>query len=96
MGRSGFVGGSVYAQNLQAGSATATLGGTGTDTVTVTFGKRFKAVPKVSLGNASTKALTGLRVGTITNSGCVLTLINATSLTGSASIHYIAMDDSYR
>ena len=95
MGRAGFVNGSVYAQNVQAGIVVATLGGTGTDTVAVTFPKRFRKVPAVvALRNAANKAATVTAASAITLAGCTLTLTSS-SLTGTVSVGYIAMDDSY-
>jgi hypothetical protein len=94
MGRAGFVSGSVYAQNLQGGIVAATLGGTGTDTVTVTFPEKFRKVPAVVALNNSTKVITAIRASSITLAGCTLTL-SSSSLTGSANIGYVAFDDSY-
>jgi hypothetical protein len=93
MGRAGFVSGAVYAQNLQAGSISATLGGTGTDTVAVVFGKRFQNVPKVVIGRTSS-AVTTNYVSSKTLSGFTLNIASS-SLTGTATYDYVAMDDSF-
>jgi len=94
MGRSGFVNGSVYAQNLQSDSVSKTLGGTGTDTVAVTFKKPFKSVPKVAITKTSSAATTSY-VSAKTILGFTLN-INSSSLTSVSTYDYIAMDDSYR
>jgi hypothetical protein len=93
MGRAGFVSGAVYAQNLQAGSISKTLGGTGTDTVAVTFGKRFQNTPKVVVGKTSS-AVTTHYVSSKTLSGFTLNIASS-SLTSTATYDYVAMDDSF-
>ena len=93
-GRAGFVSGSVHAQNLQAGAITKTLGGTGTDTVAVTFKKRFKQVPYVVVTPTDTDAITRISVTGKTNSGFTLNIVTS-SLTSAVSFDYVAMDDRY-
>lgn len=93
MGRAGFVSGAVYAQNLQAGSITKTLGGTGTDIVAVTFKKTFEKTPKVVVGKTSS-AVTTHYVSAVTLVGFTLN-ISSSSLTSVATFNYIAMDDTY-
>lgn len=94
MGRAGFVRGSVYAQNSQAGSISKTLGGTGTDTVAVTFKKAFEKVPAVVVSNTSDVAVTSLRVLSKTKVGFTLKIITS-SLTAATTFDYHAYDDTY-
>jgi hypothetical protein len=93
-GRAGFVSGSIHAQNLQAGAVTSTLGGTGSDSISVTFKKKFKAVPKITVTPTDTDAITRFNVGSKTKSGFAINVITS-NLTSSVSFDYIAMDDSY-
>jgi hypothetical protein len=92
-GRAGFVSGAVYAQNLQAGSITKTLGGTGTDTVAVTFPKTFQKKPKVVVSRTSSSVTTNY-VSAVTLVGFTLN-ISSSSLTTVCTYDYVAMDDSY-
>jgi hypothetical protein len=93
MGRASFKDGAVFAQNLQAGSVTLTLGGTGTDTTSVIFAHKMKNTPVVVPSVESDVAITGLRVYSRTNKGFTLKAISS-SLTGSCTFGYIAFDDS--
>ncbi len=93
-GRAGFVSGSIHAQNLQAGAITFTLGGTGTDTTSVTFKKKFKAVPYIVVSPTDPKAITRYNVYNKANSGFSLRVISS-SLTGAISFDYVAFDDRY-
>lgn len=93
MGRAGFVHGAVYAQNLQAGSISKTLGGTGSDTVAVTFGKKFQKLPTVVVSRTSSAATTSYVSG-VTLAGFTLNIASS-SLTSKATFDYIAMDDTY-
>jgi hypothetical protein len=95
MGRSGFKAGGVHAQNLQAGSITKTLGGSGTDTTSVTFAKVMTKIPKIVVQSTSSKAITRTYVTNKTLKSFTLNIITST-LTGASSFDYIAFDDSYR
>jgi len=91
MGRAGFVSGAVYAQNVQAGIVPVTLGGTGTDTATVVFKKRFQKIPAIVLGS---NAVTSQNSSAVTLSGFTLN-IRSSSLTSTVDISYVAVDDTY-
>lgn len=93
MGRAGFVSGAVYAQNLQAGSISKTLGGTGTDTQAVTFKRAFEKAPVVVVGKTSS-AVTTHYVSGVTLTGFTLN-ISSSSLTSAVTFNYVAMDDTY-
>lgn len=93
MGRAGFVDGSVYAQNLQCGSISKTLGGTGADTVAVTFKKAFKKIPVVNTFKTDSTAVT-VYPSAITLVGFTLNAVSS-SLTSAATFGYIAFDDTY-
>lgn len=94
MGRAGFVSGAVYAQNLQSGAFTVTLGGTGTDTATVTFKEFFEKAPKVSFGKKSAAVLSDAYVSGVSLSGFTMN-VKSSSLTGTVSFDYIASDLTY-
>ena len=93
MGRAGFVDGSVYAQNLQCGSISTTLGGTGADTVAVTFRKAFKKIPVVVVSKQSAVVTTNYP-SAVTLTGFTLNIASS-SLTSAATFGYIAFDDTY-
>jgi hypothetical protein len=95
MGRASFKDGGLFAQNIQAGVATKILGGTSTDTTSVTFAHKMKSVPQVNITVNSDKAVTSVRAYGITNSGFTLKAISS-SLTGSCTFGYIAFDDTYK
>ncbi len=95
MGRASFKDGAVFAQNIQAGTATKVLGGTGTDTTSVVFAHVMKNTPSVNVTVNSDVAVTSVRAYSITNKGFVLKAISS-SLTGSCTFGYIAFDDSYK
>lgn len=95
MGRSGFHAGGLHAQNLQSGSITTTLGGTGTDTTSVVFKKVMVAIPKVVVSNTSSKAVTRTYVTSKTKKGFTLGIITS-SLTCPVTFDFVAFDDSYR
>jgi hypothetical protein len=96
MGRGSFKGGNVFAQNLQAGSVTLTLGGTGTDTTSVAFAHVMKNVPVVTPAVNSDVAITQIRAYDITESGFTLKAVNAGTLTSECKFGYEAYDDSFR
>jgi hypothetical protein len=97
MGKSGFKGGNLHAQNLQAGNVTVNLGGTGTDTTSVSFAKGMENVPKaVAVTVQSDKAITQARAYSITKTGFTLKVVNGNSLTGDCTFGYVAYDDRYR
>jgi len=91
--RAGFANGTMYCQNVQSDSVTKTLGGTGADTVSVTFKKTFKQVPKVIVERTSSSVTTNY-VSAKTVNGFTLN-ISSSSLTTVVTYDYIAMDDSY-
>ena len=93
MGRAGFVDGSVYAQNVQAGSISKTLGGTGADTVAVTFKKAFKKIPTVVVSKQDAVVSTNYP-SAVTLVGFTLNIASS-SLTSVATFGYIAFDDTY-
>lgn len=93
-GRSGFVRGRVYAQNLQSGSASSTLGGTGTDVIGVTFARAFEKVPKVVVERTSSDVTTNY-VSNKTLTGFHIH-VSSTSLTTTPTYDWIALDDSYQ
>ena len=93
MGQSGFVNGSVYAQNLQSGSVSKTLGGTGSDTVTVTFGKYFKKTPTIVTQCTSDIAVT-IRVTAKSVNGFTAKIISS-NLTAAMTFDYQASDLTY-
>jgi len=93
-GRASFVNGSIYAQNLQAGAIAFTLGGTGTDNKSVTFKKKFKAVPYIVVSPTDPKAITRYNVYNKSKNGFSLRVISS-SLTGAISFDYVAFDDRY-
>ena len=95
MGRGSFKSGNVFAQNLQATTKVATLGGTGTDSISVTFPKKMTKVPVVVPSVLSDKAITQLRVTARTKVGCTLKAVSS-SLTGACTFGVIAYDDSYK
>ena len=95
MGRAGFKDGGVFAQNHQAGSVTLVLGGTGTDTTSVSFAKKMKAIPVVIPAVNSDKAVTSVRAYNRTVNGFTLKAISS-SLTGSCTVGFVAYDDSYK
>jgi len=96
MGKSGFKGGNLHAQNLQAGNVTLVLGGTGTDTTSVVFAKFMENVPKAVVPSVqSDVAITATRVYNFTKKGFTLK-VSSDSLTSSCNIGYVAYDDRYR
>jgi hypothetical protein len=95
MGRGSFKAGNVFAQNLQGGKKVVTLGGTGTDTSTVTFNKAMKNIPGVVVTPNSDKAITQVRAISVTQTGFTLKAISS-SLTGNCTFGWQAYDDSFR
>lgn len=95
MGRASFKDGGVFAQNLQAGDVTLTLGGTGTDTTSVVFAKVMKNIPTVIPSVESDKAITAVKVYNRTVRGFTLKATSS-SLTGSCTFGYVAYDDSFK
>jgi hypothetical protein len=95
MGRASFKDGGVFAQNLQAGSVTLTLGGTSTDTTSVVFEHKMKNVPVVVPSVESDRAITTVKAYNRTVSGFTLKATSS-SLTGSCTFGYIAYDDSFK
>lgn len=93
MGRGNFKGGNVFAQNLQGGKATVTLGGTGTDTATVAFKHAMKNVPAIVVSPNSDKAIT-VRAYSVTQTGFTIKA-TSTSLTGTATVGWSAFDDNF-
>jgi hypothetical protein len=94
MGRAGFVSGQLYAQNVQAGSISKTLGGTGADTTSVLFGKIMNSVPKIVVQSTSNKVITRTYVSNKTLSGFTLNIVTS-SLTSNVTFDYVAYDDTY-
>lgn len=96
MGRASFKDGGVFAQNLQAGNVTLTLGGTSTDTTSVVFAKVMKNAPKAVIPSVqSDVAITTVKAYNITAKGFTLKATSS-SLTGSCTFGYVAFDDVYR
>jgi len=95
MGRASFKDGAIFAQNLQAGSVTLTLGGTGSDTTSVVFAHKMKNVPVVIPSIQSDVVITDVRAHTRTASGFTLEATSG-NLTSSCTFGYIAFDDSFR
>jgi hypothetical protein len=93
MGRGSISRGQVFAQNLQAGSVTLTLGGTGTDTSSVTFARAMKGIPVVVTSVNSDKAVS-VRAYSRTRTGFTLKATSS-SLTGECIVGYQAFDDQY-
>jgi hypothetical protein len=89
--RADFNHGQVYCQNLQSESITKVLGGTGTDTVAVTFKKSFRNVPKICVQRTSSASTTNY-VSDKTTNGFTLN-ISSSSLTDTVTYDYIAFDD---
>jgi hypothetical protein len=94
MGKAGFSKGQLYAQNKQAGSISKVLGGTSTDTTSVTFAKVMVGVPKVVFSATNNKVVRAY-VSAKTNAGFTLTMLSS-SLTGLVTYDYEAYDDVYR
>ena len=95
MGRGSISRGQLFAQNLQAGSVTLTLGGTGTDTTSVSFARAMKGVPIVVPALTSDVAITQIRAYNASRTGFTLKLVNGDSLSSECSVGYVAYDDSY-
>ena len=95
MGRASFKDGGVFAQNLQAGKVTVTLGGTSTDTASVVFARVMKNAPVVITSVNSDVAITSVRAYNITASGFTLKATSS-ALTSSCTFGYVAYDDSFR
>jgi ABC-type uncharacterized transport system substrate-binding protein len=96
MGKGSFNKGNVFAQNLQAGSVTLTLGGTGTDTTSVSFAHTMKGIPVVVPAVNSDVAITQIRAYDASRRGFTLKLVNGDSLTSECKVGYEAFDDKYR
>jgi hypothetical protein len=94
MGKGGFSKGQLYAQNKQAGGIVKALGGTGTDTTSVSFAKVMVQVPRVNVTATNNKDVR-VYVSGKTQSGFTLNMISST-LTGLATFDYECYDDSYR
>ena len=95
MGRGSFKGGNVFAQNIQGGIATDTLGGTGTDTTSIVFSHAMKNIPAVTVTPNTDKAITQCRAISVTKTGFTIKAISS-SLTGAISYGWVAFDDKYR
>ena len=95
MGRGSFKGGNIFAQNIQADTTSVTLGGTGTDSLVLTFPKKMKSVPVVVPSILSDVAITALKVTARSRTGCTLKATSSSS-TSSCTFGYVAYDDSYR
>ena len=93
MGRGSISRGNLFALNFQANSVTLTLGGTGTDTTSVSFARAMKGIPVVVPAVNSDKAVT-VRAYSITRAGFTLKATSS-SLTGECIVGYQAFDDQY-
>lgn len=95
MGRGSISRGQLFAQNLQAGSVTLTLGGTGTDTTSVSFARAMKGIPTVVPAVNSDVAITQCRAYNRTPTGFTLKVVNDGTLTSECKVGYVAFDDAY-
>lgn len=95
MGRGSISRGNLFAQNLQAGSVTLTLGGTGTDTTSVSFARAMKGIPTVVPAVNSDVAITQCRAYSASKTGFTVKVVNGGSLTSECKIGYVAYDDAY-
>jgi aspartate-semialdehyde dehydrogenase len=95
MGRGSISRGNLFAQNIQAGSVTLTLGGTGTDTTSVSFARAMKGIPVVVPAVNSDVAITECRAYNASRTGFTLKVVNGDSLTSECIVGYQAFDDAY-
>ena len=95
MGRGSISRGNLFAQNLQAGSVTLTLGGSGTDTTSVSFARAMKGVPVVVPSVMSDVAITQCRIYNRSRTGFTVKVVNGGSLTSECVVGYEAFDDQY-
>lgn len=93
MGKGGFSKGQLYAQNKQAGGISKVLGGSGTDTTSVSFAKAMVQAPRVQITPTNNKDVR-YYVSDKTNQGFTLNMISST-LTGLATFDFEAFDDKY-
>ena len=93
MGKGGFSKGQLYAQNKQAGAVSKVLGGSGTDTTSVSFAKTMVQAPRVQITPTNNKDVRYYVSGK-TNTGFTLNIISST-LTGLATFDFEAFDDKY-
>lgn len=95
MGRAGMKGGGIHAQNTQAGSVDITTDSSGDGTATVTFPKAMKNAPKVQLTAAEADTTGTLSHNTKTNTTFIAQVDGSSVVSGTLTIDWFAMDDSY-
>lgn len=92
MGKFGVRSGQLKAQNLQGGSVTVTLDGSGDGTAPVIFDRRFKNIPVV-MGTAQAQDITGSINAESVSLTKATIRVDGSAHTSSISIGYIAFDD---
>jgi hypothetical protein len=92
MGRFGWHSGYIKAQNIQKGTASVTIAGSGDGSASVTFDRAFKSAPVVVVTPQERDITGNYSVRNITNVGCTIFVDNA-STTSDVSVGYIAFDE---
>jgi len=93
MGRYGLHSGYGKFQNIQSGKATVTLDSNGDGTKAVTFKRKFKNIPAITVSAATQDDTITVNYGNPTVSGFTIHCDGATVTGTDITVSYIAMDD---
>lgn len=94
-GRANFTRGNVFAMNLQAGSYDLPTNAQGDGTASITFAKPMNGTPEVVLTPKEALTTGVCSYSDVSQTGFVMKIDGASVTSGTVSVSYIAMDDSY-